>query len=302
VNRRTVWAGVTAAVLAGSTIGGAGAASAADAQTDGPEDTYQVESISAQMKIDPLSNVASLVDVKALTGLVDTSGNLIGSLTTRPLAMPAAFHTGISQFSCVQNGTSKSFVAYTPTEIFLNDGKSVQQDQFFLYRKDGARTVGPLNTLATQYEMCATGGAQPTGHRATQIGLGVAFPDANQNFKIGQDWRTGNTPANYTSTLGFQLGPLPKVPLSISGSISQTPSDKLMGSLTGPFHTPGDAFARNAVNAWWQDSCMGSWHRCYTHWDGTKDFHGTVAQGLWEFTPDQVRSVDHFEVRSYVKY
>jgi len=301
--RNAVIATTTAAVL----LGGACAASAADGppgDPDGAPKSFPVQSISASLWIDPNSTLTSLVDVKELTGLVDQAGKVIGSLTVRPITLPVAYHAaGISDYSCVKNGTSSDFIAYQPTEIFLSDGKSVQQHQFHVYRKDNARRVRRHDIqYSTQFEVCATGGAQPRSERATQIGLGMAFPDTNQTYKIGQDWREGQTPANYTSTLGFQLGPAEKVPLSISGSISQHPSDQLMGSITGPFPTPGDAYARNAVNSWWQASCQDSFHGCRWWWRGSKDFHGTVAQGLWEFTPDQVRGVNHFEVRSYIKY
>jgi hypothetical protein len=296
MTRRGVAVAATAVVVS---LAGASGASAAD----DPQRTFRIQSISAELKFDPISNLTSLVDVRELTGLVDPAGRAVGSLLTKPITLPVALRASpVGEFSCVQNATSKDFVAYRPTEIFVEDAHSVQQDQFHLYRKEHARRLRNVEARSTQYEMCATGGAQPKDARAVQIGLGMSFPDTAQTFKIGQSWKEGQTPANYTSTLGFQLGPIEKVPLQISASISQNPSDKLMGSITGPFATPDDVFARNAVNAWWQDSCKDTWHGCHMKWNGTKDFHGTVAQGLWEFAPDELRGVDHFEVRSYIKY
>lgn len=100
-------------------------------------------------------------------------------------------------------------------------------------------------------------------------------------YKIGQAWQTGATPANYTMNMDFKAE---YKGVEIGGGISQTPASKLMGSISTPVGSPVDHYARNAVNAWWQDSCFDAWHRCHK-WlgSGSKDFHGTVVQGLWEF-------------------
>lgn len=48
--------------------------------------------------------------------------------------------------------------------------------------------------------------------------------------------------------LGFELAPKDS-PISINGSISQNPADKLLGSFNAPFPSFMDTFARNAVNS-----------------------------------------------------
>jgi hypothetical protein len=135
---------------------------------------------------------------------------------------------------------------------------------------------------STQFEICGVGGSDPKEGRTRKVGLGITYPDANGTFKIGQAWRTGSTPADYTLNMDFKAE---YKSVSIGGGISQTPSSKLMGSISTPMEAPVDRYARNAVNAWWQDSCVDTWHGCHS-WlhSGSGDFHGTVAQGLWEFT------------------
>jgi hypothetical protein len=41
-------------------------------------------------------------------------------------------------------------------------------------------------------------------------------------------------------------------------------------------------YDRQAVNAWWQDNCIGRWYGCLRN-SGSQDFQGVIAHGLWEF-------------------
>jgi hypothetical protein len=72
--------------------------------------------------------------------------------------------------------------------------------------------------------------------------------------------------------------------VEIGGGMSQVPVSKLMGSISTPIDSAMDIYNRNAVNGWWQDSCVGSWHGCKYFHGGSSDFHGSVVQGLWEFS------------------
>lgn len=131
--------------------------------------------------------------------------------------------------------------------------------------------------------------------------MGVAFPDTNRTFKIGQNWKAGKTPSDTTVSLGFELGGK-NSPVSINGSIAQNPSDKLKGSIVGPFETGFDAFARNGVNAWWEDSCVQGWSHCRFRADGSPNFQGSVVHGLWEFLPADALNVRYFAIQPYIKY
>lgn len=75
-----------------------------------------------------------------------------------------------------------------------------------------------------------------------------------------------------------------------------------MGSFNAPYSDARmDRFARNGVNAWWQDSCVSGFSRCHLHADGSPNFQGTVAHGLYEFTPAEAKNVRTFAVNSYLK-
>ncbi len=127
------------------------------------------------------------------------------------------------------------------------------------------------------------GGVAPDGSRTRRAGVGITFANEAVTHKIGQAWKSESTPANYTLDMAFKAA---AKGVEIGGGISQTPTHKLLGSISTPFSAPVDTYARNAANAWWQDSCINSWHRCQ-RFNGSKDFHGAVAHGLYEFTPAQ---------------
>lgn len=149
--------------------------------------------------------------------------------------------------------------------------------------------------------MCTKGGGDlQDGYRLFQAGTGMAIADADRFLKIGQSWKTGKTPEDYTLGLGFKVAPK-NVPVEISASLSQNPSDKLLGSIVGPYKTFMNDYARNGVNAWWEDSCMGHWYGC-RKWDGSRNFQGAMAQGLWEYTNDTLPPVVNFFFMPYVKF
>jgi hypothetical protein len=227
---------------------------------------------------------AFLVDLSSVTRTVDALGRELTQ--PRTVALQAADPDDIpslGDYACRQKTAgNKDFTAFKPVEIFRDNDKGRVQGLFFVYRQVNARAYGDSNGLGTtQFEICGVGGADPSHGRTRKVGLGITYPDATATYKVGQAWKTGSTPANYSLSLDFK-GEYKNV--SIGGGISQTPASKLMGSISTPIDSPLDQYARNAVNAWWQDSCYDAWHKCYKFLrSGSKDFHGTVVQGLWEF-------------------
>lgn len=152
--------------------------------------------------------------------------------------------------------------------------------------------------LSTQWEVCSKGGGEFDGARLRRIGTGMALNNAAEPRRIGYAWQTGKTPEDYTLGMDFQVE---KGPVGISASISQQPSDKLLGSFRGPYQTFMDAHEFDAVNAWWQDNCIGRWYRCWPN-SGSHDFQGAIAHGLWEFPKGTEPVVASFYLTPYASF
>lgn len=253
--------------------------------------------LAGKLALDPKNRKASIVDAKQLTQLVDEVGNALSPM--RVSSVKARSGAPVGKYACDTVGKpNKRFVELAPSSWNARGKEGVLQYQFFPYKQGKARVRGEV--LTTQWEICGTGGADlQDGYRIHQTGLGVAFPDTNRTFKIGQAWQSGKTPSDTTVGLGFEVG---KAPVVINGSISQNPSDKLKGSIVGPFKTYMDDYAFNGVNAWWEDSCVKGWTRCRVKGDGSPDFQGTVVHGLWEFMPADARNVSYFLIQPYLKF
>lgn len=298
---RSFWAGsALATALAVASWAAPGVAVAGErSETDGLITQVNTLTFSAKLALNPLTGKASLVDASKLTQVLDPAGNPLTPLKVRAAAVQSG--SPIGNYACVKQGNArKGFVEFNRTDWFNAGKHGVEQYQFFPYMQPGARTFGTVKT--TQFQVCGTGGADlKDGYRIHQAGMGIAFPDAGRTFKIGQGWQAGKTPSDTTVSLGFELSDK-RSPLSIKGSISQNPSDKLKGSIVGPYETSMDAFARNGVNAWWEDSCVNGWSRCKFKGDGSADFQGTVVHGLWEFSPADARAVRYFWIYPYLKY
>ncbi|MGQ0464787.1 MAG: hypothetical protein ACT4QG_05660 [Sporichthyaceae bacterium] len=237
-------------------------------------------------------NVGKLVNLSSVTQVVDELGRSIGS--PRTVALRSGTGNGkLAKYSCLpKTKGNKHFTAFTPAEAFLADDKGKTQALFYAYRQERAREMKTTNGErydSTQFEICGVGGSDTEGgSRLRRAGVGIAYADAGTTYKIGQNWKEGETPANYTMDLAFSV---PIKAVEIAGGISQTPTNKLTGSIGTPFKTDVDVYARNAVNAWWEDSCTGSWMGC-RKWSGSKDFHGAVAHSLFEFTPQKAKTVE----------
>lgn len=245
---------------------------------------FSDEVITGRLTLD--GAVSRLLDVNAVTQTVDELGRSIGS--PRAVALRAGSgNQKVGDYSCLpKTKGNKDFHQFKPTEIFRGDDKGKVQGLFHVYKQTNARKVrAPFGGYkSVQFEVCGTGGSDPDGRtRTRRAGIGIAFPDAATTYKIGQAWKEGETPSNYTLDMAFKAA---HKGVEIGGGISQTPTNKLLGSISTPFKASADAFARNGVNAWWQDGCVGSWKGCQ-FFNGSKDFHGAVAHGLFEFTPAQ---------------
>lgn len=108
-------------------------------------------------------------------------------------------------------------------------------------------------------------------------GPGIAFNDIGGSSILGTRWKEGKTPQDYLSSLGSEV---PVRGVTIKGSIQQSPSNSLKGSVAPPYGL--DEMARphrNAVNAWWEDGCRP---RC-PRLGGSNNYQGSVGEGLWEF-------------------
>ncbi|MGQ0624296.1 MAG: hypothetical protein ACT4PP_06530 [Sporichthyaceae bacterium] len=289
--RRTALAAAVTALAVGLL-----APSAAAQEAVGSEPDMVNEEISATLLID--GNTTRLVDLQGITSLVDSLGRTIGSPRTVALGSEVS-EPELGSYTCVYSGrASKKFTALPLREVYKDYGYGKVHAQFHTYRMKKARRVGfgKQRVRTTQFEVCGVGGGHMKDKRMLKMGLGIAYPDASMTYKIGSEWRSGETPENYTTNLSFEV-PIHKA-VTIGGGISQSPTNKLMGSFEPPFDSEASLYARNGVNAWWQDDCVGG-APC-APWKGSKSFHGTVAQGLFEFNPAQAATFRGFRLVTYL--
>jgi hypothetical protein len=272
---------VAAALAAGIALAPAASAHS-EKKDEGLADLFSQSVDTGTLRI--VGDRAFLVDLSSVTRTVDALGRTLAEPST--VALRTSDEDSIPRlgdYACRPQGTGDvNFTAFKPVEIFQDTHKGRVQGMFYVYRQVNARGYGDVRRAVTQFEICGVGGSDPLHGRTRKIGLGITYPDASTTYKIGQAWKTGSTPANYNLNLDLK-GEYKNV--SVGGGISQTPASKLMGSISTPIESPMDTYARNAVNAWWQDSCYDAWHKCHK-WmgSGSKEFHGTVVQGLWEFS------------------
>ncbi|MGQ0464316.1 MAG: hypothetical protein ACT4QG_03235 [Sporichthyaceae bacterium] len=237
--------------------------------------------------------------VKAVTEVVDAAtGTLLG---TRRSDFAADASGGASKLrECVKNGRSKNVTVFPVENRELKGKAGVVHFQYHPYMLRNARTNGEGDST-TQFEVCTTGGGDlQDGWRLHKAGTGMTIADKSQFLKIGQEWKTGKTPEDYTLSLGFTV-PAGKSGAEISGGIEQNPSDKLMGSIVAPYKHWMNDYSRNAVHAWWQDSCVGKFYGCYK-WDGSSNFQGAVAHGLWEYQSAAVPPVVYFYFEPHAEW
>ena len=222
--------------------------------------------------------------LRAVRSLVDTAtGEVLGAGTFRMKIAADGVTPGLR--SCIKEGKNKKLEIFDHFDRYASTRRGSVHFQYHPYRLAEARRIGGQWTA--QWEVCSIGGGELDDHRLRRVGTGIALDDATNFRKIGQAWQTGSTPENYSLGLGFQIK---KDPVAISASLTQQPADKLLGSHRGPWSTFMDSYDRNAVNAWWQDNCIGRWYRCWPK-SGSHDYQGAIAHGLWEF-PSGTEPID----------
>jgi|GEM_PF-1277249 len=288
-----------AIVAAGTAFGAAPAAAATD--PNGAEDLitqFTNEVVGGPTLLVPATGL--LIEpamLRAVEQVVDATGKL---LATRPSQMVASADSGgLDSFPCVLEGGSRRLVIFPVDNRILSGRAGFVHFQYHPYMLLNARRFN--SGERNQVEVCTTGGGNLRGGwRLLQVGTGMAVSDPNQTLKIGQKWQTGSTPKDYSLSLGFQVAPKDS-PISVSASLTQTPTDKLMGSMLGPVRSNVDNYPQNAVQAWWQDSCVDSWHGCHFRWNGSANFQGSLAQGLWEYPADRMPSLIPMYFAAYAK-
>lgn len=226
--------------------------------------------------------------------IVDRHGRVLTS-STRTTENPRMRTFGGLPFACGHEGHRAGFQQQPVREAFEQGKNDLIHFQFFSYSMDRARdNVAGFPTQ--QWLVCATGGADGNnGSRTVISGPGIAYQDRDATHKIGQVWKEGKTPANYTVSLGFEVG---RGPVKVNGGIQQTPHHSLKGSPRPPIDSDMDAFSRNGVNGWWEHACVP---RCVGS-SGSGDFQGSVAEGLWEFPQGKRVHVDAFAMSGFTRH
>lgn len=231
--------------------------------------------------------------LKTKATVVDTTGRVLDTSVTRtPVAGGQPRAAKVPPFACVNDRDRRGFRRHPAWELLDRSGNEFVHFQYFPYSQEKARIRE--GQFTQQWMICATGGVDAeNGSRITVSGPAVAYRSAHQTYKIGQIWREGKTPEDHTVSLGFQAG---KGPVRVSGSIQQTPTQKLKGSPLAPFHE--NHFARNQVAGWWEHGCRPVCRR----WNGSADFQGSVAEALFEFPDAMAVAPHHFSYSAAVEH
>jgi hypothetical protein len=224
--------------------------------------------------------------------IVTPEGDVLSS-TTETLNNPP-FRAQDAQFPCVSEGSRPGFGARPVEHLFYSNRNDKAEFAFFPYAAENARRDPANYGVSKQWLICATGGADANnGSRTVMTGPGIAFRDSGQTYKLGQTWKEGKTPANYSLNLGFEV---PTDVVTIKGGITQTPTASLRGSFRPPFKASDvDAFSRNGANGWWEDSCAP---RC-TGTGGSSNYQGSVVEALWQFPESKPVAVRDFALSGF---
>lgn len=218
-------------------------------------------------------------DIVGTEVVVNAVGEVLDRLPFKAMVSDRPLGQTITHTPCVHDTKGRDgFTAYLPPVVYPIDKKNEKGSfQFNFYSQDSARQ-DQFKQPTVQILSCAVGGVDAgNGSRITISGPGVAFNDAQTTRKLGHVWREGKTPKDYSLSLGFAV---PVKGVTVTGGIQQNPANYLKGSVVPPYEF-GDMgqFHSNAVNAWWEEGCRP---RC-SRWNGSADYQGSVAEGLWEF-------------------
>jgi hypothetical protein len=228
-----------------------------------------------------------------ISRVVNSAGDVL-STTTDTINNPQIRAQEAMSFPCLSEGNRPGFVPRGQKEAFYRTRNDVAQFQFFPYSADKVRNNPRTGEVQKQWLVCGTGGADANnGSRTVMAGPGVAFRDTNQTYRLGQIWREGRTPANYTVSLGFEV---PTDVVTIKAGISQTPTASLKGSLRPPFKASDlDAFSRNGANGWWEDSCAPNCAGA----GGSNSYQGSIIEALFEFPQNKPVTEDDFAMTGF---
>ena len=226
--------------------------------------------------------------------VLDAAGRVVSSTTQTVTNGSFRAASAEGAFTCVSEGHRAGFTAHHRHEALYRGRNDFAQALFFPYSQQQARRTD--RGLTQQWLVCGVGGADTNnGSKLTKAGPGIAFKDADSSWKLGQTWREGATPANYTVSLGFQT----EGPVKVSGGITQTPHHHLKGSPRPPHRDKEmDRLARNGANGWWEHACEPG---CGGNGSpaGSSDYQGSVVEGLWEFPDGKPVSPDNFLTKVY---
>jgi hypothetical protein len=227
-----------------------------------------------------------------ISRVVNPAGEVLRT-NTETINNPQIRAQDTTTFPCLSEGNRAGFVAHGTREALHKTRNDMAQFLFFPYSVDKARRDPAGGFVSKQWLICGTGGADANnGSRTVMTGPGIAFRDPNATYRIGQIWKEGRTPANYTVNLGFEV---PTNVVNIKAGISQTPTASLRGSPRPPWNSDLDAFSRNGANGWWEDSCAPN---C-AGTGGSSNYQGSLVEGLWQFPQDKPVSDDDFAMTGF---
>lgn len=286
--------------MLGVTVGGVGAQAGAAERAGDPDALRELINISVLGTVATDTRTGATVET-GLTPLMQTvdavTGAVLGQASVPLKLRTSAPAGGSPQANCAIRGDSKNVRVYDVVNRYLSGKGGTVHFQYHRTMYRNARKVDARSM--TQFEVCSAGGGDlGNGFRAVKMGTGMAIQDSTNFLKIGSGWREGKTPKDYTLNMGFEVAPK-QLPVSLDGSVSQTPQDKLKGSIRAPHDSFMNTWDRNAVNAWWEDSCIGSWRGCWGR-SGSTDYQGTVAHGLWEYQTAALPPVVYFAFTPYI--
>jgi len=230
-----------------------------------------------------------------ISRVVNAAGDVIRS-TTETVTNPR-FRAQQADFPCMSEGSRPGFSARDAKHAVHQTRNDLAAFTFFPFTADNVRTSKLTGQPQKQWLICATGGADANnGSRTVMTGPGIAFRDGTSTYKLGEIWKEGKTPANYSLNLGFEV---PTDAVTIKAGITQTPTASLRGSPRPPFKSSEvDAFSRNGANGWWEDSCAPN---CVGT-GGSSNYQGSVVEGLWEFPQSRPVSEDNFALSGFFSH
>jgi hypothetical protein len=230
-----------------------------------------------------------------ISQVVTPSGQVVRS-TTDTINNPQFRAQDSTTFPCLSEGNRAGFVAHGTREALHKTHNDMAQFLFFPYSVDNARRDPTSGFVAKQWLICGTGGADANnGSRTVMTGPGIAFRDSNATYRIGEAWKEGKTPANYSVNLGFEV---PTDVVKIKAGMTQTPTASLRGSPRPPWNSDVDAFSRNGANGWWEDSCAPN---C-AGTGGSSNYQGSLVEALFQFPQDKAVSEDDFAMTGFFKH